>query len=296
MRVDDFKVLTYAAEHGSLSAAARELAITPAVASVAIKRLEDALGTRLLVRSTRSLRLTTAGAYYLGHAKAALNALNQGQKELHHKRQETAGELSLAVPSDLGRNVLLGWWDAFMAQHPQLHLRLRVSDRVSDLFRQPVEIALRYGVPEDSSLVTLPLKSDNYRVVCASPDYITRHGSPACPDDLRQHNCLCFVLGDGVHNQWKFGSDNISVKGNRVSDDAECVRRWAVAGEGIAYKSRLGLDVEEDLRNGRLVAMLEAFPCEPTPLYLVCPHRLSLTPAVIALKDFLIEQLKGFIR
>ena len=294
MRVDDLKVLTYAAEHGSLSAAARELAITPAVASVAIKRLEDALGTRLLVRSTRSLRLTTAGAHYLVHAKAALNALNQGEKELHRERQEIAGELSLAMPSDLGRNVLLGWLDTFMAQHPQLHLRLRVSDRVSDLFRQPVEIALRYGVPEDSSLVALPLKSDNYRVVCASPDYITRHGRPAYPDDLHKHNCLCFVLGERVHNQWKFGSDNINVKGNRVSDDAECVRRWALAGEGIAYKSRL--DVEEDLRNGRLVAMLEEFPCEPTPLYLVCPHRLSLTPAVVALKDFLIQQLKGYSR
>ena len=294
MRVDDLKVLLYAAEHGSLSAAARELAMTPAVASVAIKRLEDALGTRLLVRSTRSLRLTPEGAHYLVHAKAALNALNQGEKELRHERQEIAGELSLAMPSDLGRNLLLGWLDTFMTQHPQLHLRLRVSDRVSDLFRQPVEIALRYGVPEDSSLVALPLKRDNYRVVCASPDYIARHGSPVSPDDLRQHNCLCFVLGERVHNRWQFGSDNISVKGNRVSDDAECVRRWALAGEGIAYKSRL--DVEEDLRNGRLVAMLEEFPSEPTPLYLVCPHRLSLTPAVVALKDFLIQQLKGYSR
>lgn len=294
MRVDDLKVLLYAAEHGSLSAAARELAITPAVASVAIKRLEDALGTRLLVRSTRSLRLTPEGAHYLVHAKAALNALNQGEKELRHERQEIAGELSLAMPSDLGRNLLLGWLDTFMAEHPQLHLRLRVSDRVSDLFRQPVEIALRYGVPEDSSLVALPLKSNNYRVVCASPDYIARHGRPASPDDLRQHNCLCFVLGERVHNRWQFGSDNISVKGNRVSDDADCVRRWAVAGEGIAYKSRL--DVEEDLRNGCLVAMLEEFPSEPTPLYLVCPHRLSLTPAVIALKDFLIERLKEYGR
>lgn len=294
MRVDDLKVLLYAAEHGSLSAAARELAITPAVASVAIKRLEDALGTRLLVRSTRSLRLTPEGAHYLVHAKAALTALAQGEKELHRERQEITGEISLSMPSDLGRNVLLGWLDTFMTQHPQLRLRLRVSDRVSDLFRQPVEIALRYGVPEDSSLVALPLKSDNYRVVCASPDYIARYGRPAYPDDLRQHNCLCFVLGERVHNRWQFGSDNISVKGNRVSDDAECVRRWALAGEGIAYKSRL--DVQEDLRAGRLVAMLEEFSPEPTPLYLVCPHRLSLTPAVIALKDFLIERLKGYSR
>ena len=127
MRTDDLNVLVYAAEHGSLSAAARELAITPAVASAAIKRLEDALGTRLLVRSTRSLRLTPAGAHYLVHAKTALSALAEGEKELHRERQEIAGELSLSMPSDLGRNVLLGWLDRFMARHPQLRLRLRVN-------------------------------------------------------------------------------------------------------------------------------------------------------------------------
>lgn len=290
MRTDDLNVFVYAAEHGSLSAAARELAITPAVASVAIKRLEDALGTRLLVRSTRSLRLTPPGAHYLVHAKTALGALAEGEKELHRERQEIAGELSLSMPSDLGRNVLLGWLDRFVALHPQLRLRLRVSDRVSDLFRQPVEIALRYGVPEDSSLVALPLKDDNQRVVCAAPRYIAHHGEPATPDELRQHNCLCFNLGERVHNQWQFGSERISVQGNRVSDDAECVRRWALAGEGIAYKSRL--DIQADLEAGRLVALLAAFPTEPAPLYLVCPHRLSLTPAVVALKDFLIERLQ----
>lgn len=98
--------------------------------SVVVKRLEDALDSRLLVRSTRSLRLTPAGAHYLVHAKTALCALAQGEKELHRERQEIAGEISLSMPSDLGRNVLLGWLDRFMALHPQLRLRLSLTPAV----------------------------------------------------------------------------------------------------------------------------------------------------------------------
>lgn len=292
VRLDDLQVLVLAAEQGSLSAAARELDITPAVASAAVKRLEDALGLRLLVRSTRSLRPTPEGSHYLVHAKAALAALQQGQQELSRGRQQVAGELTLSMPSDLGRNLLLGWLDAFMARHPALQLRLRVSDRISDLFRQPVDVALRYGVPEDSSLVALPLDTSNKRLLVASPAYIARHGAPQSPAELKDHNCLRFVLGDRVYEQWLFGSDKVKVSGNRVSDDADCVRRWAISGQGIAYKS--ALDVSADIAAGRLKPLLEGWPTEPTPLYLVCPHRLSITPAVVALKDFLSQQLKQY--
>ncbi|WP_115716952.1 LysR family transcriptional regulator [Gallaecimonas mangrovi] len=290
VRLDDLQVLVQAAEQGSLSAAARELDITPAVASVAIKRLEAELGLRLLVRSTRSLRLTSEGAHYLQHAKAALNSLQQGQIALAQGRQQIAGELALSMPSDLGRNLLLGWLDELMAQYPALRLRLRVSDRLSDLFRQPVDIAIRYGVPEDSSLVALPLAADNKRCLVASPAYLARFGEPKTPNDLKDHNCLRFVLGERLFEQWPFGNETVKVTGNRISDDAECVRRWALNGEGIAYKS--AIDVRADIEAGRLKVLLSAWPTELCPLYLVCPHRLSITPAVVALKDFLSERLR----
>ncbi|WP_108124374.1 LysR family transcriptional regulator [Saccharospirillum mangrovi] len=292
LRLDDLEVLVQAAELGSLSAAAREMDITPAVASLAIKRLEAELKLRLLVRSTRSLRLTAEGAHYLVHAKTALNALRAGEAELNQQRQRIAGELTISMPSDVGRNLLLGWFDDFVADHPELRLRLRISDRLSDFYRQPVDLALRYGVPEDSSLVALPLLTDNHRLLCAAPAYLERHGAPATPADLSQHNCLRFVLGDRLHDRWRFGDQTVQVNGDRSSDDADCVRRWAVNGHGIAYKS--ALDIQADLAAGRLRALLPDWPTEATPLYLVCAHRLSLTPAVTALRSYLQQRLERY--
>ena len=292
VRFDDLQVFVHAADFGSLSAAARELDLTPAVASVALKRLERELGALLLVRSTRSLRLTLDGERYLEHARATLAALSAGRDALAAGKDAIAGNLTVSLPSDLGRNVILPWLADFQAQHPALTVQLRVSDRIADLYRQPVDVALRYGVPQDSSLVALPLVADNPRVLCAAPAYFAQHGMPETPADLRQHNCLRFVLGDAIHSRWHFTrhgeSIAVTVSGRQHSDDGEVVRRWAVAGLGVAYKSRL--DVLADLRAGRLQAALPQYETEATPLYLVCAHRLSLSPAVVHLRSLLLER------
>ncbi|KIA79011.1 LysR family transcriptional regulator [Chromobacterium piscinae] len=297
IRLDDLQVFIRAADHGSLSAAARQLDLSPAVASAALKRLEAEIGAQLLARSTRSLRLTLAGERYLVHARAALDAVQAGSLALAQDRQALAGSLSLSMPSDLGRNVLRPWLDDFLARHPGLSLQLRVSDRVADLYRQPVDVAVRYGVPDDSSLVALPLAPDNRRVLCASPDYLARHGAPDAPQDLRGHQCLRLVLGEAVHERWSFERDGerqtVAVGGRWMSDDGEIVRRWAAAGRGIAYKSRL--DVLADLRSGALQALLPDCLTEPAPLYLVTPHRLMLSPAVVALREHLQTCLAGYL-
>ena len=297
IRLDDLHIFVRTADQGSFSAAAREVNISPAVASAALKRLEGELQTRLFVRSTRSLRLTPDGERYLDHARTALLAVQAGKDAIDSGKQVVAGTLSLSMPSDLGRNLLLGWLDEFQLQHPAIKFQLHVSDRVTDLLRQPVDIAIRYGAPEDSSLVALPLAPDNHRVLCAAPAWIARHGMPQTPHDLRRHNCLRFNLGDTLHERWRFklGKDDISVhvEGDRTSDDAELVRRWAVAGVGIAYKSRL--DVLQDVRAGRLQLMLPHYTGEATPLYLVCPHRMMLTPAVTRLRDMLEEKVRAYV-
>jgi DNA-binding transcriptional LysR family regulator len=289
IRIDDLRVFILAADNGSLSVAARQLDLSPAVASAALKRLEQEVGTQLLARSTRSLRLTVAGERYLQHARAAVDALQVGRLALEQDRQALGGSLSLSMPSDLGRNLLQDWLGDFMQLHPALSLQLQISDRVADLYRQPVDVALRYGVPEDSSLVALPLVLDNPRVLCASPDYVARYGQLETPQGLRDHQCLRFVLGASVHERWSFshGSERqtVAVGGRWLSDDGEIVRRWALAGYGIAYKSRL--DVLADLRAQRLLSLLPNYGTEPTPLYLVTPHRLMLSPVVDALRTYL---------
>ncbi|CAB3647950.1 MAG: LysR family transcriptional regulator [Achromobacter pulmonis] len=296
VRFEDLRIFVAAADHGSFSAAARELDLTPAVASAALKRLELSLETRLFVRSTRSLRLTGDGERYLEYARAALASLQAGQSALARDKTAISGTLSVSIPSDLGRHVLLPWLDEFQQRHPRVNFQVRISDRLADLYRQPVDIALRYGTPGDSGLVALPLGEHNRRVVCAAPAYFARHGMPRTPADLRRHNCLCFVLGESLHDRWAFeheeGAVTVPVKGDRVGDDGDLVRRWALAGHGVAYKSRY--DVLADLRAGRLVQALADCRGEPSPLYLLCVHRMLLSPAVKRLREFLQARLRDF--
>nr|GEX65028.1 hypothetical protein [Tanacetum cinerariifolium] len=198
----------------SFSNAAREVDLLPGQVAAAIKRLERELDIRLFARSTRSLRLTAEGEQYLPTAQTVLDALKDGREKLRRESAELQGTLQVAAPSDLGRNLLLPWLTEFRSQHPALSLRLFISDQVADLFRDPVDVAIRYGV-----------------------------------------------------------------------DDADLVRRWAVAGQGVAYKS--WLDVCEDVRAGRLELLLPDYPGEPTPLNLVCPHRKQFSPAVQQLHSLL---------
>ena len=298
VRLDDVTVFVRTADRGSLSAAARELEISPALASAAVKRLERELGIRLFARTTRSLRLTDEGERYLRHARDALRALQDGHDALAEGKETLGGVLKMSMPSDLGRNMLVGWLDQFQHLYPKVSYQLSVGDRLSDLYRQPVDIAIRYGRQDDSSLIALPLAPDNRRVLVASPEYVRRHGPLADLHDLARHNCLRFMLDDVIHDRWNFypmhGAAEqgapvaVQVHGDRSADDADLVRRWAVAGLGVAYKSRL--DVSGDLRAGRLVVLMPDVAGEPTPLHMVCMHRSQVSATVLTLRDFLREQ------
>ncbi|MET3131594.1 DNA-binding transcriptional LysR family regulator [Oxalobacteraceae bacterium GrIS 1.11] len=291
LRLDDLQVFVRTAERGSLSAAARELDISPALASVAVKRLEGTLGLRLFARTTRSLRLTEDGEHYLLHAREALRLLKEGHAALIHGKDSVGGTLKISMPSDLGRNIMLGWLDKFQSLYQAIRYQLNVGDRLADLYRQPVDLALRYGKLDDSSLIAMAIAPSNRRVLVASPAYIEQHGAPASLEDLHRHNCLRYVRDDLIYDRWSFYRAppqeplSVAVGGNRIADDADVVRRWAVAGQGIAYKS--SIDVAEDLRAGRLRQLLPESGWEPVPLHLVCMHRAQVTPTVICLRDFL---------
>lgn len=285
----DLDIFVRTVDTGSLSATARALDLTPAAASAALKRLEAELQAPLFVRSTRSLRLTHEGERFLAYCRVALDALRDGQEALASGRQQIKGTLQIAAPSDLGRNALLGWLDEFRVMYPEVRFRLHLSDRMADLYRQPVDVAIRYGEPAESNLIAQPLAPDNHRLLCASPDYLARHGAPTSPHELKTRDCLCFITGEDVHDRWRFrrGAERLSVKvpATQVANDGDAVRRWAVAGQGIAYKSRL--DIVGDLATGRLVPLCQDWEGEPAPLYLMCADRRLLTPAVALLRDFL---------
>ncbi|GAA5188344.1 LysR family transcriptional regulator [Ferrimonas gelatinilytica] len=295
--LQDLRIFVETARLGSLSAAARALALSPAVASAAMKRLEGELGQPLFVRSTRQLRLTRAGERFLESCQPALDLLDEGSASLREDELHLSGQINLSAPSDLGRRWLVDWLDEFMQHHPSLSVRLHLSDSLADLYRQPLDLVLRYGKPEDSSLVCLPISQENFRVLCASPSYLRQHPPPSTPRDLVGHNCLCFALGDRLHQSWRLVSGQaatsqsvvVQVSGNRAANDGDVVHRWALAGRGVAFKSLL--DIGEDLAQGRLVRLCPAWRGEPVPLSLLCASRAQLSPSIQALKLFLQQKV-----
>jgi DNA-binding transcriptional LysR family regulator len=293
VRFDDLTLFVRTAALGSFSNAAREADLLPGQVSAAIKRLEAQLGIRLFARSTRSLRLTPEGESYLPSARLVLDTLREGQERLRPADTGLSGVLQVTAPSDLGRNRVLDWLSAFRREHPQITLRLFLSDQVADVFREPVDIALRYGRMDDASFVAMPLAPGNRRVLVAAPAYLARHGRPQALQQLPAHACLLYLLKGRVYDKWTFAdaegrAQTIAVSGHLLSDDADVVRRWAVAGEGIAYKS--WLDVSADVRAGRLEVLLPEVVGDSVPLHLVCPHRRQFSPAVQLLHRWLKEE------
>ena len=271
-RLEDLTLFVRAAALGSFSDAAREAGQQPAQVSAAIKRLETILNIRLFARSTRSLRLTPEGETWLPYATQMLDTLEAGLQKIQTPDDEVRGMLQIAVPSDLGRNLLLTLFRDFRQRHPALRLRLLFSDQLTDVFKDPVDVAFRYGNNDDASFISLPVAPENRRVLVASPEWIAR------PFDRWSLSL------DGVVQQQK-------VSGTVMSDDAEVIRRLAIAGEGIAYKSML--DVSDDLRAGRLRRLLPRYQGDVVPLNLICPHRKQLSAAVRLLYEEVKSHCEG---
>ncbi len=292
MKFFDVKVFVLASELENLSAVARELSVTPAAASAALKRLELDLDTRLIQRSTRSLTLTQTGHNFLPHAVKAIESLNQGKQSVQLNNLQ--GTLTLSVPSDFGRNILIDHLNTFQAQYPDINLKIRLSDKFADFYSQTIDAAIRYGEPTDLSLISLPLVRNNQRVLCASPDYLERHGTPQTPEDLKQHNCLHFTGDDHLSDHWRFFHNkqelSVKVSGNHLSDDGDYLHLLALKGVGVVYKT--GFDVVDDIKSGRLVSLLPEYEKVNSPLNMILPHRKSYDANLNALREFLLTVLE----
>src|ERR1700761_4360792 len=289
--IGDLQVLAHTARGGTLTSAARTLGLTPAAASATLKRLETQLGTRLFERSTRAMRLTPQGQILLDYAVRAFELLDEGQSQAAADRATLVGTVRVAAPSDLTRNLLLPLFDEFMAAHPGLQLQLSVADRVLDVTRDEVDVAIRFGTPADSRLVARLLVASS-PVCSASPDYLRRHGTPRTPQDLLKHNCITFDRGGRRHRAWRFCRDGqwteVRVDGDRSADDASLAREWALAGAGIVLKSEI--DQRRDLASGALVPLLTGWQTEPYPLHALLPSGRFVPNRVRALVDFLVAR------
>jgi DNA-binding transcriptional LysR family regulator len=291
----DIRLFVEAASLGGLSAAGRKLGLSPAAASARLVKLEAALGTRLFERTTRQLRLTAEGALYLAHCQQALGLLDDARTALQAGRGAVSGKLRIAATSDFGRHVLAGWLEEFGARHPQVTFALMLGDAVANLLQDDLDLAIRFGVPENSSMVARPL-APNRRVLCAAPSYIAAHGMPEHPSDLQRFDCIVLSTARGLSNEWRFqrGGQSethvVPAAGARETNDGAVARAWAVQGHGIAMKSVW--DIGADLRAGRLQVLMPAWRTPEAPVHALYQRSRYMAPRVRALLDFLIGRFE----
>ena len=288
MHVDDLSLFLRVAHAQSLSEAARHLEQTPASVSARLKRIEAELGVRLVERTTRALRLTPEGERFMQTCEAMTTTWARGQSLLRQDARELEGRIVIAAPTDMSAQLLADWIGDYARLHPRLAVTLRAGDRMHDLPREAVDIAIRYGELSDSSMISRVLVR-SHRLLVAAPKYLERAAPLQRPADLANHRCLAWLARDQPRIQWTFvspaGSSETVVVKPALCGDSLLVRQWALRGDGVAYKA--SVDVAADLEAGWLVRLLEDYEGEPVPISAVMPSGHHVPTRVRAMLDHL---------
>ena len=267
LSIDDFALLARVADLCNLSAVARERDVPPSQVSRALARIEQHCGARLVHRSTHGLSLTEEGETVVAHGAQVLAAAEQLDAELDDRRSEPSGLVRIATSPVLGLFLLPGL-EPLLERHPRLRVEIAGDDRLQDIAREGIYIALRTGVPSAEGLVARAL-GEHRRFCCAAPAYLQRHGVPAHPDDLARHR-LIGNSASAVLNRWQFVVEGqpyqIRVSGSLRTDDSAMALAMAMQGLGIARVS--GVASAPHVKAGRLVRLLEPFTDpQPQPIY-----------------------------
>ncbi len=299
----EMKAFVRAVELGGFSAAARDLGLTPSALSKLTTRLEDRLGVRLMNRTTRKLALTAEGEAYFASARRILVEIEEAEAEVTRFSQHPKGLLRVNVGAAFGLHQLAPALPKFLDRYPQIELEMTVTDRLVDLVEEGADVAIRNSVLADSSLVAKKI-CDLQRVICASPAYLKKHGTPRRAADLLQHNCIS-LSGAPQLRRWPFdvaagragkvgekmtekGVEYIDVKGNVSANNAEALLQLAATGVGIIRLT--DVIVGDGIRAGWLTPILvDIHHVEPVPLSAVYPHGKHKSPRVAAFVGFLVE-------
>ncbi|MBG6221553.1 MULTISPECIES: LysR family transcriptional regulator [unclassified Janthinobacterium] len=285
------RALRRVVELGSFTAAGAALGISHSIVSRQIRQLESQLGAQLLNRTTRRFALTAAGREYYLASRDILDALDAADRAVAMHQAQPSGCLRINAPTAFGTLELAAWLPAFTRHYPHIHIDLVCNDRIVDLLDDGFDVALRLarGLP-DSTLVARQLASSRTLAV-ASPAYLARHGHPATPQDLAQHNCLMYTAGDKPA-EWLFtdagGSvHKVAVRGSLQANTSIALREAAVGGMGIAGAA--AFIVRDALRSGKLLEVLPGYTLRPRTLYALYPHSRQLSPKVRAFVDFAVQ-------
>jgi len=282
-------------EQGSFSAAARFLGVTPSSVSRQVSQLESELGARLFNRTTRRQSLTEAGEIYLRHASRIVADLEEARLAVSRLAETPSGTLHVTVEADFAVAYLAPILPDFLDRYPELQLRLSTSAATMDLVEGGIDLAIRIGHLEDSSLIARKIATSHSRL-CASPGYLAGHGTPTHPSELEAHSCLSFRTELGK-NHWVFelpqGSLEVPISGRLNANSLVLLRSVALAGQGIIMIPTWM--IRSELKHGLLVPLLGDFPLVPpgTPIHAVFAHNRHLAPKVRAFVDFIAERMES---
>jgi len=288
-RLEALKFFVRLVEKKGIASAGRDFGLSPATASNRLSDLETYYEAKLINRTTRSISLTDEGRLLFERARSLIDESENLKNQIRHGALRISGLIKISAPQDLGRNVLAPLLDDFLDLHPKLQIELRLEDNYLDLINEGIDLAVRLGRPRDSSLRSRIL-GPNYRIVCASPEYILSHGTPNHPKDLADHNCLIMHWGRVIDREWTFKINGrkspITVSGNRASNNGYQVKTWCLQGYGLVFKSVW--DVQSHLESGELVEVLKPYRYEQnSALQLLFPGGYAPSRRVRTLIDFL---------
>ncbi len=296
--LDNIRTFVRVYELGSMSAAGRDMRVSPAVTSARISQLEEHLGVRLFQRTTRSLTPTEQGNSFYRGAAAILEAVENAEAQIVNITENLKGSLYVAAPLGVGRRLIAPQVPKFLAEYPEVSVRLRLTDRKVDLTTEGLDLAFFLGQPEDSNLRMRKI-ADVDRVLCASPKYIKKRGMPESGDDLiaDKHECLNLRFPGATEFQWLLqtpsGPKRFRVSGRYESDDGDVLTDWALAGHGIALKPIF--EIAQHLKAGTLVPVAEQTPPEPIQMACLFTHRRMQDPKTRLFMEFIIERIGSSI-
>ncbi len=297
--LDNIRTFVRVYELGSMSAAGRDLRISPAVTSSRISQLEEHLSVRLFQRTTRSLTPTEQGKAFYGGASEILEAVENAEAQVVNITENPKGSLYVAAPLGVGRRLIAPLVPGFLAEYPEVKMRLRLTDRKVDLTTEGLDLGFFLGQPEDSNLRIRKI-ADVDRILCASPAYIATHGNPVSGEDLMTggHECLNLRFPGATEFQWRLktadGAKRFPVSGRYESDDGDVLTDWALAGNGIVMKPIF--EVAEHVKAGRLVQVALQTPPEPIQMACLFTHRRRQDPKTRLFMEYVIARISEAVR
>jgi len=279
-------VFTQLVESGSFTTAAKRLGLSKASISRELAALETRLGAQLLVRTTRRMSLTELGQVFYERCRRVVEEAEDAERSIHQLQAEPHGSLRLAVPMSFGVMEIAPRIPRFLERHPALKIEIEATDRVVDLVYERIDLGIRIRRPRESSYVIrrlCPIRG----LLCATPDYLARHGVPLTPPEVADHACLTYR---GASETWRFRTgEEIEVSGRLTFDNGEALRVAALAGLGLVTLPTYLCG--DDIRTGRLVPVLLDHMHPGTSVFAVYPENRHLSPKVRAMIDWLAEEL-----